>query len=291
MPIKLGMKLSKEHKESIAKSVKMRWERGDFDSDRIRNIWRKAALSNIAKKGKPSPNKLIPSQDMLDDLSKMGDKDFSSKWGVSIAMPVKLRKRYNIKSFNNKHGTVEHKFEDGQEYKWCQKGHWELIVNFGKHSSRWDGLRGHCKLHSNESRVKSYDNTNGAEKARKWLQTEKGKSSKRATMRKVWAKRRGNYIKFDLVDEEKIYELCNKSCAYCKTPITFDGLEFDHFIPINSGGMTEPKNMLPACVSCNRGRGGKFDKDPYQWLMTKFGAYIGEQIYQNCVTILESIGE
>jgi len=83
--------------------------------------------------------------------------------------------------------------------------------------------------------------------------------------------------------------MCGGGCAYCKTQATLNELEFDHFIPINSGGKTEPSNMLPACKKCNRGRGGKFDKDPYQWLMKRFGAYYGEQIYIQCVDILSQL--
>jgi len=228
-------------------------------------------------------------EEMILDLSQMGDPEFMEKWDVSRQYPIRARKRLGIKSFNNQHGTVEHKFENGLEYKWCQKEHWELVSNFGKNKTRWDGLRGWCKNCERENRMEMYDKNDGAARARKWLRTENGKKSKSATMRKVWAKRRGNYIKFDLEDEEKIYKLCNECCAYCRSYVSFDELEFDHFIPIELGGMTEPKNMLPSCKTCNRGRGGKFNKDPYQWLMQKFGAYYGEQIYTECCSILEML--
>lgn len=236
------------------------------------------------------PGKRTPLTDeMIADLSLMGDMEFSDKWNVSRQYPIRTRKRLGIKSFNNQHGTVEHKFEDEQEYKWCQQGHWELISNFGKNATRWDGLRGWCKSCEREKSQEYYDKNDGAKRARDWVKTEKGRKSKSSTMRKVWAKRRGSYVKFDLDDEEKIYKLCNECCAYCKSYVSFDELEFDHFIPVKRGGMTEPKNMLPSCSQCNRGRGGKFNKDPYQWLMQKFGAYYGEQIYLECVKILDKL--
>jgi 5-methylcytosine-specific restriction endonuclease McrA len=227
--------------------------------------------------------------EMIQDLSRMCDQDFMAKWNTSRQYPIRARKRLEIKSFINQHGTVEHKFEDGKEYKWCQQEHWELVENFGKHSNRWDGLRGWCKSCERKKGMEYYDKNDGAKRARDWFHTEKGKKSKSSTMRKVWAKRRGNYIKFDLEDEEKIYELCNKSCAYCKTPVEFDELEFDHFIPIQLGGMTEPSNMLPSCPSCNRGRGGKFDKHPVDWLVQKFGQHFGELIYKDCLDILSKV--
>lgn len=287
---KRGTKLSEEHKANIGKATKRMWETGIFDSEKIRDIWRKTALSGIAKKGKEGPNKFVPSQEMLDDLSKMGDQDFVAKWHVSRIVPIKLRKRYGIQSFNKQHGTVEHRIgDDGHEYKYCQQGHWELVINFGKNRTRWDGLRGWCKPCERKKNGIYYDVNDGAKKARNYVKTEKGKESRRSTMRRVWAKRRGCYVKFELEDEKKIYDLCNQSCAYCKIPVGFDELEFDHFIPVKLGGLTKPDNMLPSCPTCNRGKGGKRDKDPYQWLLTRFGAVIGEQIYLECVSILEKL--
>lgn len=239
-----------------------------------------------------TPGKHKPiTEEMMQDLQSMGDKEFCQKWNTSRQYPIRARKRLGISSFNNQHALISHKIEEGQEYKWCGCGHWELVENFGRHSSRYDGLRGNCKLHTNKFRVGSYDRNDGAKKAREYVKTEKGRASKSATMRKVWLKRRGNYVKFDLEDELRIYELCGNSCAYCKTPVSFEELEFDHFISIGNGGKTEPSNMLPSCWKCNRGKGGKFDKDPYQWLIERFGQYYGEQIHHECVDILSQLGE
>jgi 5-methylcytosine-specific restriction endonuclease McrA len=279
-------KLSEEHKANIARSLKVRWERGDFNSERIRNIWRDTALSGIAKKGRKNPNKFVPSQEMMDDYALMGDLDLSSKYGVSRKLIMKLRKEYNLPRFNNQHGTRPHEFRDGREYKWCGSGHWELVENFGVHSSRYDGLRGHCKVHANESRVKSYDKTGGAEKARRWLQTETGRNSRSATMRKVYEKRRGCYVKFDLQDEKNVFDACGGKCAYCKKDVEFSDVEFDHFLPVKLGGKTEVSNMLPACKVCNR---SKRDKLPFDWITKRFGSYFGEQIYSDCVRVLNSL--
>jgi 5-methylcytosine-specific restriction endonuclease McrA len=230
--------------------------------------------------------KYMPSQEMLDDYSKMGDKELSKKYGVSRRLIIELRKEYKLQSFNLQHALRPHEFIDGKEYKWCGAGHWDLVENFGVHSSRYDGLRGHCKLHSNQSRVESYNRTNGALVMRNWLQTEKGRESRSATMRRHWLKRRGQYIRFEIEDEQRIYELCNKACAYCKIPLRLDELEFDHFIPIKLGGYTVPNNMLPACRKCNR---GKRDKEPHYWLTHKFGIVLGEQIYSECVKVLSTL--
>lgn len=278
--------LTDEHKKHIGDATKKMWEKGIFDSDRIRNIWRQNALSGIAKKGKPNLNKFIPSQEMLEDYSTMGDRQLSEKYGVSKRLIIQLRKEYNLPRLNNQHGTKEHKFENGQEYKWCQQGHWKSIENFGKHSSRYDGLRGWCRECEREKNLEYYDRNNGAEKMRRWLQTESGRNSRSATMRKVYEKRRGCYVKFDLQDEKNSYDACGQKCAYCKVPVDFSIIEFDHFIPVKLGGKTEVSNMLPACKLCNR---SKRDKQPKDWIIKKFGQVIGEQIYMECVEILKSL--
>lgn len=278
--------LSDEHKKKIGEASKRAWASGVFDSERIRNIWRESALSGIAKKGKPSPNKFVPSQEMLDDYLIMGDKDLSNKYGVSRRLIIKIRKDYNLPRFNNQHGTKEHKFENGEEYKWCQKGHWELVSNFGKHTSRYDGLRGWCKSCEHEKNIEYYDKNDGAAVMRRWLQTETGRNSRSATMRKVYEKRRGCYVKFDLQDERNAYDACGGQCAYCKVPVEFSVVEFDHFLPVKLGGKTEVSNMLPACKTCNR---SKRDKMPQDWIIKKFGIVLGEQIYNDCVSILQTL--
>lgn len=283
---KLGSKLSEEHKKSIGNATKKMWERGVFDSEKIREIWRKTALSGIAKKGKDGPNKFSPTQEMIDDYSRMGDKDLSEKYGVSRNLVIRTRKRYSLPKYNNQHGTKEHRFDGGQEYKWCQRGHWESILNFGKHISRYDGLRGWCKSCEREKNEEYYNKNDGAATMRRWLQTETGRNSRSATMRKVYEKRRGCYVKFDLRDEKNAYDACAGKCAYCKTSVEFSIIEFDHFIPVKLGGKTEVSNMLPACKTCNR---SKRDKIPEVWIAKKFGPVLGELIYNDCISILEKL--
>lgn len=281
---KFGTKLSNEHRQHISDAIKLRWKRGNFDSEKTRNVWRETALRGIAKKGRLGPNKFVPTQEMLDDYSLMGDKDLSIKYNISRRLVGKLRKEYNLPKFNNQHGTKEHRFENGNEYKWCQQGHWELTNKFGKRVSRYDGLRGWCKSCESEKNQGYYEKNNGAARTREWLRTESGRSSRSATMRKVWEKRRGCYVKFDLKDEKTIYDIFDGCCAYCKGPMEFPAVEFDHFIPVKLGGKTHPSNMLPTCKSCNR---SKRDKNVLVWLIKKFGQHFGEMIYQDCISILE----
>ena len=201
---------------------------------------------------------------MMDDYSLMGDLDLSSKYGVSRKLIMKLRKEYNLPRFNNQHGTYSHESRDGNEYKWCGSGHWELVENFGVHSSRYDGLRGQCKSHSNKSAQTS---------KKKILETPEGKSKLRTRNHQ----RRDGYVLWEYQDEKRAMQLYEKRCGYCGTLINYKTVEFDHIVPISKGGKTIPENMIPSCMPCNN---NKRAKDVYSWLYSKFGFGIGDSIYE-----------
>jgi 5-methylcytosine-specific restriction endonuclease McrA len=274
--------LSEAHIQKMREATKRRWAEGAFDSPTIRESWRQNALSNIAKVGKVSTLRYEPSQEMIDDMSAMGDAALSSKWGVSKALIIKLRKRLGIKSFTAQHGLVPHKVEDGVEYKWCGSGHWENVDNFGRHSSRYDGLRGHCKEHSNESSRKSQTKIHA---------TPEGK----AKVRRNNSIRRVAFTLWERQDEIRAFELYDSRCGYCGTPVTSYTVEFDHILPVSKGGKTIPSNMIPSCVKCNRGVGGKKAKLLEGWIVEKFGYEIGNailmQIYEKQSIIAEETRE
>ena len=224
----------------------------------------------------------IPPQEMLDDLLKMGDQEFMSKWSVSRIVPIKLRRRYDIKPFTQQHGTIEHKIEDGVEYKWCGSGHWERIENFGVHSSRYDGLRGHCKDCANESSRKSQTKIHS---------TPEGK----AKVRRNNNRRKTAFTLWEHCDEVRAFELYDNRCGYCGAPVTPYTVEFDHILPVSKGGKTIPSNMIPSCVRCNRGVGGKKAQLLESWALNKFGVDIGNailiQIYEKQSIIAEETKE
>lgn len=55
-------------------------------------------------------------------------------------------------------------------------------------------------------------------------------------------------------------------CAYCLRPIGPGDRDVDHFIAVARGGTDDPSNLCPSCPDCNRGQGGKFDRDAFEWL-------------------------
>ncbi|WP_372338747.1 HNH endonuclease [Mangrovibrevibacter kandeliae] len=48
-------------------------------------------------------------------------------------------------------------------------------------------------------------------------------------------------------------------CAYCDKPAK----TWDHVIAVRHGGLTEPANIVPACLRCNS---SKRDRDVWEWL-------------------------
>ena len=223
-------------------------------------------------------------QEMIEDLSKMGDVMFSQKWNVSRKWIINTRKEKGIDSFNKQHGTIPHKIENGEEYKWCPAGggHWENIKLYNHSSKRYDGLCGLCRTHTIENGKKYYVKNNRKEEAQRWRKTDSGKTSLRNTWRKQTAIKKDAYILWSSKYEEDAYELFDGACAYCGVKVPFLKIEFDHFVPIKNGGKTEPSNMLPCCTKCNHGKGGKFTSDAWEWLNEKFGKERASFIYNDC---------
>lgn len=61
------------------------------------------------------------------------------------------------------------------------------------------------------------------------------------------------------------------ACAFCGKPegrAKKDKCDRDHLVAISKGGKTERRNIIPACTTCNRGRGNSdwlewFRKQPF----------------------------
>lgn len=232
-------------------------------------------------------------QEMIADLSRMGDKDFAEKWGTSRQYPIRNRKRLGIIPFNAQSGLRERKVIDGVEHKFCPRGggHYCPITEFGKANNRFDGLRGLCKHHEHQDLRKAYHEGNGKEKAQAWRGTNSGKESLRRTWRRSKAIKDNAYILWLPEHEQAAYNYFGGRCSYCGKPVEFLKVEFDHFIPIKNGGKTHPSNMLPSCHKCNHGKGGKFTREALEWLREKFGELNGNMIYLVCQTALSQLGE
>ncbi|GGY88658.1 HNH endonuclease [Streptomyces nitrosporeus] len=55
-------------------------------------------------------------------------------------------------------------------------------------------------------------------------------------------------------------------CVFCGGPFE----EIEHILPLSRGGEHSLANIVPSCVDCNRGAGGKHARDPWEWLAERF---------------------
>ncbi len=54
-----------------------------------------------------------------------------------------------------------------------------------------------------------------------------------------------------------IYARDGHTCQYCATRLPSDELTFDHVVPVTQGGRKDWENIVTACVTCNRRKGGR----------------------------------
>lgn len=232
-------------------------------------------------------------QEMLNNLSKMGDKEWAEKYNTFRQYPIRLRKKLGLPSYNLQHNLRKHRIEDGKEYKYCPRdgGHWDLVENFGGANNRYDGLRGICRVHELARAKELYYKNDQNTKNKLWRKTPSGRKSQRRTWRNQRAKKNDAYVLWLPEHEHRAYVYFGGRCAYCGKSIDFLQTEFDHLIPIKLGGKTHPNNMLPCCKKCNHGKGGKFSRDALEWLREKFGELDGNMIYLVCQTALAQLGD
>lgn len=57
--------------------------------------------------------------------------------------------------------------------------------------------------------------------------------------------------KLSQAERIRIYDKCNRRCAYCGCSLDYKDMQIDHVQPLRCGGADQENNMLPACRSCN----------------------------------------
>jgi len=112
-------------------------------------------------------------------------------------------------------------------------------------------------------------------------QAAKELADQRRNSRKALAVRRARMAEqvndFTDTDWQRCVDYWHGCCAYCGKQQSFwDGIERDHFIPVNSPNCpgTIPENIVPACADCNA---RKHDRSAAEWLTEQFGGYKANQ--------------
>jgi 5-methylcytosine-specific restriction endonuclease McrA len=73
-------------------------------------------------------------------------------------------------------------------------------------------------------------------------------------LRYVRIKKRFDYVPFSRAN---IYARDGYTCQYCAGKFPTQELTFDHVVPVSQGGRKDWENIVTACVSCNRRKGGR----------------------------------
>ena len=123
-----------------------------------------------------------------------------------------------------------------------------------------------------------------ARRSRKWRLTnpDRRRELTRAVMRRRRARKRQNgTVPYR---EEDIFAASDYLCVYCGAPAE----EIEHFVPISRGGADAPWNVVATCVACNRGPGGKFVRDPIEFLISR-GIHIARVIVEHACGEVEEI--
>ena len=66
-----------------------------------------------------------------------------------------------------------------------------------------------------------------------------------------------------------IYFRDNWTCQYCAEEFESEKLTFDHVHPVSRGGGTTWENIVAACHSCNRKKGGRTPEEAHMRLLKK----------------------
>lgn len=67
--------------------------------------------------------------------------------------------------------------------------------------------------------------------------------------------------------KKRVYKREKGQCFWCDVALTFEEATLDHIITAGRGGPFKPKNLVLACLPCNKRRD---DLDPHQFALEQF---------------------
>lgn len=130
------------------------------------------------------------------------------------------------------------KIKDTEEYKSKQKKWWESYYN-----------RHQDKLVKKQRERYKNDPKKYIKITKEYQSTPKGQLSVKRNNHKRRERERNSLNWFTEKDWIRCIEHFNNECCYCGAVV--DKPTMEHFIPLSKGGEFSPKNILPACLSCN----------------------------------------
>lgn len=131
------------------------------------------------------------------------------------------------------------------------------------------------------------------EQVRKYRQTTIGKVLQKAATNRRRARKRALLGTMTGADWQIALDYFGGHCAVCgRPPGIWHTLSADHWIPLSKGGPTTPDNIVPLCHSIKDGENGcnnsKYNRDPDEWVISKFGKRKGKMILKRIESYLQS---
>jgi CRISPR/Cas system Type II protein with McrA/HNH and RuvC-like nuclease domain len=68
-------------------------------------------------------------------------------------------------------------------------------------------------------------------------------------------------MKIDDLDKLYIYKRDKKECYFCKKPLEFNKITFDHYLPKSKKGTMDVFNLVICCKKCNKLKSNKIPED------------------------------
>ncbi|MFJ5103188.1 HNH endonuclease [Streptomyces sp. NPDC088554] len=158
---------------------------------------------------------------------------------------------------------------------------------FSKHGKTLDGRQTYCRQCNSlvDRRWREENPGRNAEAGRRWREENRERKAEnnrrwyeenpdayRAIQRQARHRRRARKASATITPfthdellaswaEDDLY-----ACAFCGGPYE----EIEHVMPLSRGGEHSLDNIVPSCIECNRGVGGKHSRDPWEWLAERF---------------------
>jgi hypothetical protein len=85
-------------------------------------------------------------------------------------------------------------------------------------------------------------------------------------------------------DEDKIYiyNRDEKQCYFCKTPLEFNQITFDHYMPRSKSGTMDVFNLVTCCKRCNKLKGSRVPEDCEDTILALFLKAVNDDRIRGC---------
>lgn len=89
-------------------------------------------------------------------------------------------------------------------------------------------------------------------------------------------------MKIDELDKLYIYNRDNKECYFCKKPLEFNQITFDHYLPKSKKGTMDVFNLVICCKKCNKLKGNRVPDNYTDTILEMFLRAVRDDKIKGC---------